>query len=86
MSYVLAGSLRADVAPAPPPEPTAQALAIFAACALPLLPVALGVGAGFYVRSQSKQPSAIAPVLGTLFGVAGSVLLIRSKVIEGTAP
>lgn len=64
----------------PPPDPTAQALAILAVSALPCLPIAAGVAGGMYV---GKGKSAVPPIVGGLIGGLVSVLWLRSSVAAG---
>lgn len=78
MSYVLAGVLGQT----PAPEPTAQALRILATCAVPVLPIAAGLGLGAYVVSKNRV---VAGAIGALLGTAFSVAMLRGKVIDGSA-
>lgn len=78
MSY----HLSRPIGQTPPPEPTAQALLILATCAVPVLPIAAGIAGGFYV---AKDKSAVLPVVGGLLGALFSVVMLRGKVIEGSA-
>lgn len=78
MSYHLTRSIGQTQAP----EPTAQALAILGTCAVTVLPIAVGIASGFYV---AKDKSAVLPVAGALLGTLFSVVMLRGKVIEGSA-
>ena len=78
MSY----HLSRPIGQAPPPEPTAQALRILAACAVPVLPIALGLGGAAYAVPKNRV---VAGAVGALLGAAFSVVMLRGKVVEGTA-
>jgi len=80
MSYTLTPMLGADLAP--PPEPTASALLILATCAAACAPIALGVAGGFVAAPKS---GAVAPVVGGLIGSAVAVLILRGKILDGSA-
>ncbi len=79
MSYVLSGL---GTIAAPPPEPTASALLILGTCAAAVAPIAL-VAAG--ARIASPKSGAVAPIVGGLVGTVISVLLIRGKILDGSA-
>ena len=66
----------------PDGEPTAQALRILAACAVPVLPIALGLGGAAYAVPKNRV---VAGAVGALLGAAFSVVMLRGKVVEGTA-
>lgn len=66
----------------PPPEPTAGALMILGTCAAAVAPIAL-VAAG--ARVASPKSGAVAPIVGGLIGTVISVLIIRGKILDGSA-
>lgn len=78
MSYHLA----APIGQTPPPEPTAQALSILATCALTTLPIAVGLGGAAYAVPKNRV---VAGAVGALLGAAFSVVMLRGKVLDGSA-
>lgn len=79
MSY---RAVRGFGAATPPPDATGQALAILAACVVPVAPIAAGVAGGFMV---GKNKGAVAPIVGAAIGTLVSVLYLRSSVLAGNS-